>query len=143
MRVWVLGLILMTGMAEAEPVRDVVKLTNAYRSQNGLGPLAVSPVLEAVAGAHGRDMTGKGFFAHRGSDGSNTGGRAKRQGYGYCLIAENIAKGPRTPDEVMQGWINSKGHRKNLLQSKAREIGVSRQAGNIWVMVIGTQMGGC
>ncbi|UYV36941.1 CAP domain-containing protein [Rhodobacteraceae bacterium D3-12] len=127
----------------AEPVREVVQLTNAFRAQNGLGALAISPVLEAVAEGHGRDMAKKGFFSHKGSNGSSVGKRAKRKGYRFCLIAENIAKGQRTPQEVMQSWITSKGHRSNMLQRKAREIGVIREAGNIWVMVIGSPRGGC
>jgi uncharacterized protein YkwD len=130
-------------MAGAEPARDVVTLTNDFRAQNGLGPLSVSPVLEAAAEAHGHDMAKKGFFAHKGSDGSSAGKRAKRQGYRFCLIAENIAKGQRTSAEVMRSWVKSKGHRTNMLQRKAREIGVIRQTGNIWVMVIGTRKGGC
>lgn len=137
------ALTICSGVAKAEPVRDVVQLTNAYRAKNGLGALAASPVLEAVAEGHGRDMAKKGFFSHKGSNGSSVGQRAKRKGYRYCLIAENIAKGQRTPQEVMQSWISSKGHRTNLLQRKAREIGVIRQAGNIWVMVIGAPRGGC
>ena len=52
----------MVGMAGAEPVRDVVKLTNGFRAQNGLRPLAVSPDLETVAEAHGRDLVKRGFF---------------------------------------------------------------------------------
>lgn len=131
------------GGVVAEPVREVVQLTNAYRAKNGLPALAVSPVLEAVAEGHGRDMARKGFFSHTGSNGSSVGTRAKRKGYRYCLIAENIAKGQRSPQAVMQSWITSKGHRRNLLQRKAREIGVIRQAGNIWVMVIGSPRGGC
>lgn len=134
--VWTVG-------AQAEPVRDVAKMTNSYRAQKGLPALAVSSVLEAVAEGHGRDMAKKGFFSHTGSNGSSVGKRAKRRGYRYCVIAENIAKGQKTPQEVMQSWIKSKGHRANLLLRNAREIGVIRQKGNIWVMVIGSPMGQC
>ena len=143
MKTLIAALIVTAGAVTAEPVREVATLTNQFRAQNGLGPLQVSPVLEAVAEAHGRDMAAKGFFSHSGSDGSSVGKRAKRQGYKFCLIAENIAKGQRSPEAVMQSWITSKGHRKNMLQRKAREIGVIRQAGNIWVMVLGTRKGGC
>lgn len=143
MKALIVGLLMAAGMATAEPVRDVVTLTNQFRAQNGLGPLAVSPVLEATAEAHGRDMAKKGFFSHTGSDGSSVGKRAKRQGFKFCLIAENIAKGQRSPQEVMQSWTTSKGHRTNMLQRKAREIGVIRQTGNIWVMVIGSRRGDC
>ncbi len=143
MRALIAGLVLMAGAATAEPVREVVTMVNQLRAQNGLGPLAVSLVLEATAERHGRDMAANGFFSHSGSDGSSVGKRAKRQGFEYCLIAENIAHGQRSPHAAMQSWANSKGHRDNILQRKAREIGVIRLAGNIWVMVLGTRMGGC
>lgn len=140
---WVIAGVLLATMAQGEPARDVAGLTNEFRAGKGLAPLKVSPVLEAVAEAHGRDMAKRGFFSHQGSDGSSLGQRAGRKGFRYCLIAENIAKGQKTPQAVMQSWITSKGHRANLLQRRAREIGVIRQAGDIWVMVVGTRMGGC
>jgi uncharacterized protein YkwD len=118
-------------------------LTNAFRAKNGLAPLAVSPVLEAVAEVQGRDMAKRGFFGHKGSDGSTVGKRAKRKGYRYCVIAENIAKGQRSGAEVMASWIKSPGHRRNLLVKNMREIGVIRAPGNLWVMVLGTRRGEC
>ena len=146
MRALIAGLILTAGMAGsagAEPVREAVTIANLFRAENGLGPLKVSTVLEAVAEGHGRDMAQNGFYSHTGSDGSSIGKRAKRQKYRFCLIAENIAKGQRSTGEVMQDWMTSPGHRKNILQRKARDIGVIRQADNIWVMVLGTRRGDC
>ena len=142
MRIAVLMLVWLAGAAAAEPVREVAAATNAFRAEHGLAPLAVSPVLEAVAEAHGRDMAAKGFFDHRGSDGSSVVRRAKRQGYRFCLVAENIAKGQRSPAEAMRSWTGSAGHRSNMLQPDLREIGVIR-TGDIWVMVLGTKMGAC
>ena len=136
MRALILGMVMMAGLAQAETMRDAVTLTNNYRAQKGLGPLTVSPALEATADAHARDMAKKGFFSHRGSDGSTPGKRAKRKGYRYCIVAENIAKGPKNSKEAVKIWINSKGHRANMLLRKAREIGVVRRTGNIWVMVL-------
>lgn len=142
-RVWpAMVVCLFCTAAKADPVRDVAVAANVFRAEHGLGPLAVSPVLEAVAEAHGRDMAAKGFFGHRGSDGSTVGKRAKRQGYRFCVIAENIAKGQKTPTEVMQSWSASPGHRANMLLRKIREIGVIR-VGDIWVMVLGARKGGC
>lgn len=137
--------IIMAGgtMAAAEPVREVVNRTNQLRAQHGLPPLAVSPVLEGIAEKHGRDMVQRGFFSHTGSDGPSIGKRARRAGFKFCSIAENIAKGQRSAAEVTNGWINSPGHRRNMLKREIREIGVIRQAGNIWVMVLGTRRGGC
>ncbi|WP_235857818.1 CAP domain-containing protein [Marimonas lutisalis] len=138
MRMLLALLLMMAAMAaRAEPVREVVQMTNAYRAQAGLPPLAVSPVLEAVAEGHGRDMVRKGFFAHRGSDGSTVARRAQRRGYRFCVIAENIAQGQKSPRAVMQSWIGSAGHRRNLLNRKVSEIGVIRTGGDTWVMVLG------
>ena len=122
--------------------------TVARSLRGSIGMLAMDwlmapSTLEAAAEVHGRDMAKGGFFSHTGSDGSSAGKRAKRQGFKFCLIAENIAKGQRTPEQVMNSWTQSKGHRKNMLQKKAREIGVIRQDGNIWVMVLGTRKGKC
>ena len=142
-RVVVLLLVLLAGGASAEPARDVAKLASDFRVSKGLNPLAISPVLEAAAEAHARDMAKRGFFSHKGSDGSSVATRAKRKGYRYCLIAENIAKGQASAAEVMQSWIGSKGHRDNMLRRKMREIGVAHVKGDIWVMVLGTGMGGC
>jgi uncharacterized protein YkwD len=144
MRVWAaVAWLLLASVAGAGPAPDVVARTNAYRAAKGLKPLTVSPALQAAAEAHGRDMAKAGFFDHKGSDGRSVGARAKRQGYRFCLIAENIAKGQKTPAAVMQSWIASPGHRRNLELRKVTEIGVSRQGGDIWVMVLGAPLGNC
>ncbi len=137
----VLGLAITTPPVTAEPARDVAQLTNRYRAQHGLPPLRVSGLLEQVAERHGRDMGRNRFFSHTGSDGSHVGQRAARGGYRYCVIAENIAMGHRTPRGVLRGWINSHGHRENLLDRDVTEIGVTRGQGNLWVMVLGSD--GC
>jgi len=141
-RVFAALLVVIAGAAAAEPARDVADAANAFRGTAGLPPLAISPPLEAVAEAHARDMARKGFFSHTGSDGSNVGARARRDGYRFCLIAENIAKGQKTAGAAMKSWIASPGHRRNMTLAKAREIGVAR-SGDIWVMVIATRQGGC
>lgn len=143
MSVVMVVLLALGSVASAEPARDVVKLTNDFRAARGLPPLAISPALEAAAEAHGRDMAKRGFFSHTGSDRSTVGKRVRRQGYRFCIVAENIAKGQRNGAEVMRSWINSPGHLRNLTLREAREIGVIRQAGNTWVMVLATKMGGC
>lgn len=134
-----LAAILVTGLfslAQAGSGRDVVAMTNTFRASNDLPALTPSPLLEAIAAAHGSDMRRNGFFSHQGSDGSTIGDRALRNGYNYCLIAENIAVGQRTAKRVTQAWIKSRGHRRNMLNSDVTEIGVI-QAGKYWVMVLG------
>ena len=145
MRIAGLSLLLIVAahLAQAEPVREVAERANAFRKSKGLAPLAISPVLEAVADGHARDMAARGYFSHKGKDGSTVGRRAKRKGYRYCLIAENIAQGQNSPAAVMKSWSASPGHRANMMQPKMREIGVARAPGDTWVMVVGTRMGGC
>ncbi|MFD0857779.1 CAP domain-containing protein [Roseovarius aquimarinus] len=107
------------------------------RSRHGLAPLDVSPRLVQAAAAHARDMQANGFFSHTGSNGSGIGDRARAAGYGFCFIAENIAKGQGSLAQVMEGWMGSTGHRRNILSEGAREFALVEEAGNIWVMVLG------
>jgi len=130
---------LLGTQVNADPARDVAQLTNSYRAQIGLPPLRVSQHLERVAQAHGEDMVRNRFFSHWGSDGSDVGDRALRDGYGYCVIAENIAQGHRSAREVAKGWMKSSGHRQNMLDHQVTEIGVTRSRKNTWVMVLGSR----
>lgn len=132
-------MLLGTTTTVAEPNRDVASVTNQYRAQFGLPALQVSPSLERVAELHSRDMTRNRFFSHQGSDGSDIGDRARRGGYRYCVIAENIAQGHRSAIEVARGWMKSPGHRANMLDRSVTEIGVTRGKGNTWVMVLGSK----
>ncbi|WP_394198455.1 CAP domain-containing protein [Litoreibacter albidus] len=116
---------------------DVGALLNAARAANGLAPLRASAKLTAAARAHAQDMARTGGFSHVGSDRSRPSDRVRAQGYGYCYVAENIAKGQETPERVMQSWMSSAGHRKNNLSPKAAEYGVARAAGDYWVLVFG------
>lgn len=129
--------------ARTVPVQSVTGETlsaqaalNAIRREAGREPVTQSDRLSRVARDHARDMAQSGFFAHQGSDGSSVGERARRAGYGYCAIAENIAKGQRSLDEVMRGWRNSPSHRRNMLSPKYTEFGLARAAGDLWVMVL-------
>ncbi len=110
---------------------------NAIRSQNSRDALAHDPALTAAATSHARDMAQAGFFGHAGSDGSGIGDRVGRTGYGFCFVAENIAKGQGSLGEVLAGWMNSTGHRQNLLHKQADDFGLVRGPGDIWVMVLG------
>ncbi|MGP6086540.1 CAP domain-containing protein [Antarctobacter jejuensis] len=110
---------------------------NAFRAENGLGPLTTNPQLESAALAHARDMARRGIFDHRGSDGSDPMVRVQRAGYSPCYVSENIARGQRSLSEVMAGWANSPGHRRNMLSAGAAEFALVRGAGDNWVMVLG------
>lgn len=121
----------------------VVALSNRERSGRGLAALAPEPRLGAAAQAHNDDMVARGFFAHEAPDGSSVADRVRLAGYPYSLVAENIAAGQRTPEEVVQGWMDSPGHRANLLHPDVREIGVGftegGELGTMWTQVFGRQ----
>ncbi|WP_323766767.1 CAP domain-containing protein [Marinovum sp.] len=133
-------MVLAAGLAwVAAPVlaeQAALDTVNRLRRQSGRRALRWSPVLTAVAQAHADDMARNGFFSHSGSDGSSISDRVSRGGYGWCAVAENIAKGQRSLDEVMRSWQGSPGHRRNMLSSNMTELGVARGGGNTWVMVL-------
>lgn len=131
-----LGLGLCAATADAQDMAAAAKAqVNELRADGGLGALDVSASLGRAAAAHARDMAEAGFFSHTGSDGSGIGDRARAVGYGFCFIAENIAKGQSSLDEVLDGWMASTSHRRNILSEGAREFALARE-GDTWVMVL-------
>jgi uncharacterized protein YkwD len=131
-----LSLTVIASTAAADPVPGAAEALNGLRAQVDAPPLVLSPQLQAAAEAHGRDMVTKGYFDHKGRDGSSIATRVKREGYRYCFAAENIARGQKSLNDVMGGWAMSPGHRKNMLSKEAREFGLAR-VGTTWVMVLG------
>ncbi|GGM15441.1 CAP domain-containing protein [Dactylosporangium sucinum] len=103
---------------------QVVTLTNNYRTAHGCGALRIDTRLVAAARAHSTDMVSKNFFSHTGSDGSSFVQREVRAGYTKGASAENIAWGYRTPQDVVNAWINSPGHRANILNCSSVAVGV-------------------
>jgi uncharacterized protein YkwD len=104
---------------------QVVALTNAQRKAHGCGALHVDNRLVQAARAHSTDMVRQGFFSHTGSNGSSF--VAREIGAGYPRrgpSAENIAWGYRTPNDVVTGWMNSPGHRANILNCGSIAVGV-------------------
>jgi uncharacterized protein YkwD len=80
--------------------------------------------LREAARCHSLDMADNDFFSHTGSDGSNAGTRIGRTNYQFSYWAENIAAGQSTASNVVNGWMNSTGHCKNIMSSTATELGV-------------------
>lgn len=137
----ILGAGLLAGavLLQASPVsaQQVRQLLNGLRAEHGLGALTPSPRLEEAALAHALDMSGRGFFGHDGSDGSDVGQRAVRAGYGWCVISENIARGQGSVTDVLGAWANSAPHRRNMLLEEISDYGLARAPGDIWVLVMG------
>jgi uncharacterized protein YkwD len=105
---------------------SIIRLTNNARLQNGLPPLKANMILDAVAKARAKDMLEKQYFAHVSPAGEEASDVAQRIGYHYKIIAENIAKGDfLTNQKLIDGWMQSPGHRMNILSSEVEEIGVA------------------
>jgi uncharacterized protein YkwD len=102
----------------------VIRLTNDERKKRGLPPLSLNRNLAKSAQYHADFMARNDCFAHRCAKEPPLAQRAKNAGYGYRGVAENIAGGSPTPAEVVEGWMNSPGHRANILHPEMREIGI-------------------
>jgi uncharacterized protein YkwD len=122
----------------------VVTLTNAERAKAGCRPLTVDATLTAVAQAHSQDMATNDYFDHNSQDGMTPFDRMTAAGYRFSTAAENIAAGQRTPQDVMTAWMNSPGHRANILNCALTQIGVgyatdsSSDYGVYWTQDFGT-----
>lgn len=129
-------------------VRMMTRL-NFYRVRHKLAPLRWNAALARAAEAHARDMAVHGNFSHVGSDGSRIGARASRAGYRWQRIGENIAGGQREPETVVDDWMQSPGHRANILEPDYRDAGVGHvrlnpDSGRLryrdyWVLMLGQQ----
>src|SRR5690606_19302426 len=93
---------------------EVTALTNAERRAAGCGEVTTDERLRAAARGHSQDMAANDYFSHTSLDGSTFVDRAQAEGY-PSPAAENIAYGYATPADVMEGWMNSDGHRRNIL----------------------------
>ncbi|WP_345352806.1 CAP domain-containing protein [Actinoallomurus liliacearum] len=111
----------------------VVRLTNEQRAAHGCTALRVDTRLRTAARAHSADMRDRNYFDHNSPDGRTPWDRIKAAGYADPG-AENIAKGYATPEAVVQGWMNSPGHRANILNCslKAIGVGVAYGSGGPW-----------
>ncbi len=131
-------------------IEQVVELTNIERAKAGLQPLELNNQLLNAAQDHSNDMAQDDFFSHTGADGSSIGDRVRASGYQYSTTGENIAAGQTTPAQVVEGWMNSPGHRANILNPNYTEIGVGYEylqndTGSVnynhyWTQVFGTPL---
>jgi len=88
-------------------------------------PLTRSPALDEAARMHAEDMAQNSFLAHTGSDGSNPGDRVSRAGYEWRVVAENVATGQTSADDIAATWLDSAGHCANLMDAKYSETGIA------------------
>ncbi|MFE4666183.1 sigma-70 family RNA polymerase sigma factor [Streptomyces sp. NPDC056716] len=122
---------------------QVLELVNAERADAGCSPVRQNAALDSAAQGHSADMAARDFFDHTNPDGADPGDRITAAGYRWSTYAENIAMGQQTPAEVMQSWMDSPGHRANILNCSVEEtgLGVYEGAGGPWwTQVFGTQL---
>jgi uncharacterized protein YkwD len=122
----------LTDDAKALALEDeVLRLTNEHRASMGLGSLRMVQSLRQVARGHSRHMRKDvhSFFAHTNPEGDTPGMRLTANGVHWEIMAENIGAGALSPQAVMQGWLDSPGHRKNIESPRYTKIGVGWQPG--------------
>ncbi|MFN8052179.1 MAG: CAP domain-containing protein [Acidimicrobiales bacterium] len=103
---------------------DMLGSVNAQRAAAGAPALRLCPTLIWAAQGHTADQAAHDDMTHTGSDGSNIGVRADRAGYsGWTALGENVAYGYTSIDGVMTGWMNSSGHRANILNASYTDVG--------------------
>ena len=118
-------------MPEPAPSADVAVQNalieiNAIRTNNGLQPLAFETDLTKAARYHADDMAAKNYFSHTSADGTSFAARVKSFGYDGFTYGENIAKGYGDWSKAIDGWMNSPGHRANLLKAGYKRDGLGR-----------------
>lgn len=132
--------------------RGVVSYTNEQRANNGnLTPLHLNPKLSAAAEAKINDMFAQQYFEHDSPDGKGPADIIRASGYEYLVVGENLALGNFENDEILvQAWMDSPGHRANILNGKFLEIGVAVRRGEfegkqVWLAVqeFGSPLSSC
>jgi len=101
----------------------MVCLVNKARAQNGAPALGINQDLTSAAQQHSTDMARSNNMDHTGSDGSSPGDRCQKAGFNWSAVAENIAFGQDSMDSVMQSWLNSPGHRENIMNPEYTMMG--------------------
>ncbi|MBQ7886372.1 MAG: SafA/ExsA family spore coat assembly protein [Clostridia bacterium] len=115
---------------------EVVRLVNEIRAQNGLKPLSANWELSRVARYKSEDMADRGYFSHTSPTYGTPFQMITAFGLSYRTAGENIAQGQRTPQDVVDAWMNSSGHRANILSSAYTQIGVGYCAdGRYWTQL--------
>ncbi|MEY7979636.1 CAP domain-containing protein, partial [Streptomyces pilosus] len=111
--------------------------TNTERAKAGCGPVKLDDRLARAAQLHSEDMSANDYFSHTGQNGSSFVDRAKAQGH-PSPGAENIARGQSSAASVMDAWMNSEGHRANILNCSLNSLGVGVTENDwTWTQVFG------
>lgn len=126
--------------------QEVLRLSNLRRqagatcgttSYAAALPLTMEPALRCAARLHSKDMQDRAYFSHTTPDGVTFSQRITQAGYDWRTIGENIASGYRTPQAVVDGWMNSPGHCQNIMNSSFTQIGVGFYGNFLWTQDFG------
>lgn len=109
--------------------QEILRLVNVERQRVNAPPLVLNDKLAAAAQRHAQDMATSRRTSHTGSDGSTMRSRIDATQYNWSTIGENVAMGQPTATAVMAAWMNSPGHRQNILNPAFTELGVGYAAG--------------
>ncbi|WP_197064926.1 CAP domain-containing protein [Leptolyngbya sp. KIOST-1] len=109
--------------------QELLRLVNVERRRVNAAPLVLNEKLTAAAQRHAQDMATSRRMSHTGSDGSTMRSRIDATQYRWSTIGENVAMGQPTPAAVMRAWMNSPGHRQNILNPAFTELGVGQATG--------------
>lgn len=128
---------------------EMLNRVNAVRKKARLKPLRLSSVLDRAAQRHAEDMLARGYFDHKSPSGATVRERSRAAGYNWGAIGENIAFGQTSVGEVVETWMGSPGHRKNILSPNFSELGVGLALGKgpdgkhqvLWVQNFGASRG--
>lgn len=125
--------------AETTQAEAILKLVNQERAKAGVPALKLSDKLNSIANTKAKDMADKGYFAHESPTYGSPFDMLKDFGVSFSYAGENIAAGQKTAEEVMDSWMNSSGHRQNILNKNYTQLGVGfthgGQYGTEWVQL--------
>lgn len=111
----------------------VAELVNEIREENGLQKLILNSELSDVARLKSQDMLENNYFSHTSPTYGSPYDMMTQYGIKYTFAGENLARGQKTPEQVVNAWMNSPGHRKNILSERYTQIGVGYVAnGDYW-----------
>lgn len=112
------------GETQSTQAQEVLKLVNQERSKQGLNPLTLSEKLTSIANTKAKDMADNNYFSHTSPTYGSPFDMLKQFGVSYSYAGENIAAGQTSASEVMNSWMNSSGHRANILNKNYTQLGV-------------------
>lgn len=125
--------------AEMTQAEAVLKLVNQERKKAGVSELTLSTKLSDIAYTKAKDMADKNYFSHQSPTYGSPFDMLKQFGVSYTYAGENIAAGQKSAEEVMNGWMNSSGHKANILNKNYTQLGVGfyrgGQYGTEWVQL--------